>query len=335
MSNSSLVNYTKISPSKTSPRRNKIKAIAIHCMAGNLTVETCGNVFQNREASSNYGVGTDGRIGMYVEEKDRAWTTSTSYDHYAVTIEVANDGGAPDWHSSDKAVQATINLCADICKRNGITKMNWFNDKLKTTKFLDSDKSTEGVFFVHRWFASKACPGDYLMGKHQYICDEVNKILGSGSTVTTPTTPEKPAQPETPSTPGKYNIGDVIKLKAGATYYNGVAIPSFVTKSTLYYRGTNSNGVIISTLKTGAITGVVKADAIEGSTTTVDTPTSTSYKVKVTCDCLNIRKGPGTNYGTNGAIKDKGIYTIVETQGKWGRLKSGAGWIHLDYTKKA
>ena len=135
-----------------------------------------------------------------------------------------------------------------------------------------------------------------------------------------------------------YKVGDVIKLKANATYYNGVSIPNFVKKSTLYYRGTNKNGIIISTQKTGAITGVVKADALESGISTPAQPTqpttSSIYTVKVTANCLNIRRGPGTNYGISSQIRDKGIYTIVETRGNWGRLKSGRGWICLDYTKK-
>ena len=125
MSRSSLVDYVKISPNSSNPRNNKIKKITIHHMAGNLSVESCGNVFQNknRQASSNYGIGTDGRVGLYVEEENRAWTSSSRVnDNQAVTIEVANDGKGPDWHVSDKALQKTIELCADICRRNGIEK---------------------------------------------------------------------------------------------------------------------------------------------------------------------------------------------------------------------
>ena len=112
MSNSSLVNYTKISPYKNSPRNNKIKKITIHHMSGKLSVETCGNIFQNRKASSNYGIDSNGRVGMYVEEKDRAWTSSSpSNDNQAVTIEVANDGGpSTNWHVSDKALAKLIDL---------------------------------------------------------------------------------------------------------------------------------------------------------------------------------------------------------------------------------
>lgn len=122
MSNSPLVNYTKISPYKNSPRNRKISGIAIHCMAGNLSVQTCGNVFQNSVASSNYGIDENGNIGMYVEEKDRAWCTASSYvDNRSVSIEVANYN-TPDCKVSDTALKTLINLCVDICKRNGIKK---------------------------------------------------------------------------------------------------------------------------------------------------------------------------------------------------------------------
>lgn len=165
MSNSSLVCYTKISPHRTSPRNHKIDTITIHHMAGNLSVETCGNVFQNRQASANYGVGTDGRVGMYVEEKDRSWATANAAnDHRAVTIEVANDGGT-GWHVSDKALEVTIELCVDICRRNGIPRLNFTGDK-------------RGNLTMHKWFYATACPGPYLESKFSYIAREVNKRLG-------------------------------------------------------------------------------------------------------------------------------------------------------------
>ena len=122
MSNSSLVDYVKISPN-SNIRQNSIKKITIHHMAGNLSVETCGNVFQNAEASSNYGIDSDGRVGLYVDEDRRSWASANpANDHQAVTIEVANDGGAPDWHVSDVALAKLIDLCVDICQRNNIEK---------------------------------------------------------------------------------------------------------------------------------------------------------------------------------------------------------------------
>lgn len=173
--NSSLVNYTKISPNKTSPRNHAIDTITIHCMAGNLSIETCGNVFapSSKKASSNYGIGSDGRIALYVEEKDRSWCSSNAKnDNRAVTIEVANDGGAPDWHVSDKAMESLINLVVDICKRNNIKKLVWSTNKNNRVNHLNGCNMT-----VHRDFAAKSCPGNYLYNKHSYITEQVNKKL--------------------------------------------------------------------------------------------------------------------------------------------------------------
>lgn len=173
-SNSPLVNYTRLSPNHSGLRKHAIDTISIHCMAGNLTIETCGNVFapSSRGASSNYGIGSDGRIGMYVEEKNRSWcTSSSSNDNRSVTIEVANDGSGPLWHVSDEAMKSLIALCADICRRNGIKELKWQNNKNLIGK-VDKQNLT-----IHCWFAAKACPGSFLIQKHNYIVQEVNKII--------------------------------------------------------------------------------------------------------------------------------------------------------------
>lgn len=167
MSNSAMVVYTKISPNKNSPRNDKIRKITVHHMAGNLSIERCGDIFANgdREASSNYGIGTDGRVGMYVEEKDRAWTSSSrDNDHQAITIEVANDGGEPDWHVSDKAWNRLVELCVDICKRNDIKELKWTGD-------------ASGTLTCHYMFVPTACPGPYLKGRMKELADTVNKKL--------------------------------------------------------------------------------------------------------------------------------------------------------------
>lgn len=250
--NSSLVTYKKISPNKSSPRNHKIDTITIHCMAGNLSIESCGNLFAqpSLQASSNYGIGSDGRIAMYVEEKDRSWASSnSSNDNRAITIEVANDGGAPYWHVSDKAMSALIDLIVDICKRNNIKELKWNADKSLIGQ-VDKQNMT-----VHRWFKNKACPGDYLYGKHYYIATQVNKRLVKNDTVTAKETENEKAKK--------------------------------------------------------------------------------TYKVKL-LDDLNIRKTPnGTIVKKNGAKKGT-VYTIIDTSGSWGKLKSGAGWISVSnkYVKR-
>lgn len=233
MSNSSLISYTKISPNRTSPRKKPIRKITIHHMAGNLTVERCGAVFAptSRKASSNYGIGTDGRIGMYVEEKDRAWTSSSpDNDNQAVTIEVANNTLGPNWTVGDKAMASLIDLCVDICKRNGIQRLNFTGDKT-------------GNLTMHCYFKSTLCPGPYLKSKFPYIASEVNKRLGAEAT------PEP-------------------------------------------------------------------------------------FIVQITASSLNVRKGPGTSYAVAQTVRKGQVFTIVQQQGGWGKLKSGAGWISLKYTAR-
>lgn len=183
MSNSPLVDYTRISPNKNSPRNHKIDTITIHCVVGQCTVETLGNIFAptSRQASSNYGVGTDGKIGMYVEEKDRSWcSSSAANDNRAVTIEVASDTKHP-YAVNDRAFAALLDLVTDICKRNGIKKLVW------STKKADRMNHKNGCnMTVHRDYANKSCPGDYLYNRHGEIAAEVNRRLGVTDTATAP-----------------------------------------------------------------------------------------------------------------------------------------------------
>ena len=182
MSNSALVNYTRISPNKNSPRNHAIDTISIHCVVGQLSVETIGNVFAPSSAgcSANYGIGADGRIGMYVEEKDRSWCTSSSAnDNRAITIECASDTTSP-YAVNDKVYKALINLLVDICQRNGIKALKWQGNKALIGQ-VDKQNMT-----VHRWFANKACPGDYLYNLHGQIAAEVNKRLGVSSGAAAP-----------------------------------------------------------------------------------------------------------------------------------------------------
>ena len=174
MSNSPLVAYTKISPNRTSPRKHAIDTITIHCVVGQCAVETIGAVFapSSRQASSNYGIGPDGRIGMYCEEKDRSWcTSSAANDHRAVTIEVASDTTHP-YAVKPAAYNALIELVADICRRNGIKKLVWSTDKSKRVNHQDGCNMT-----VHRDYAAKSCPGDYIYSRLGQIAKEVNQKL--------------------------------------------------------------------------------------------------------------------------------------------------------------
>lgn len=248
MSNSPLVDYVKLSPMHSGARRHKIDTITVHHMAGNLSVETCGQVFQTRQASTNYGVDSTGRVGLYVDEKNRAWATADpDNDNRAVNIEVANRAGAPDWPVTDAAYSKLVMLVADICKRNGIAKLVWGENKADRVGHRKGCNMT-----VHRDFIATLCPGPYLLAKMPQLAQDVNKVLGA-----------EPGEPET---------------------------------------------------ETGG-------------------QTAPPYTVRVEAADLYIRSGPGTNYTQKGFIP-QGVYTIVEEKNGFGRLKSGAGWIALEWVKK-
>lgn len=218
MSNSKLVDYTKISPNKTSPRNHKIDTITIHCVVGQCSVETLGNVFAptSRRASSNYGIGYDGRIGMYVEEKDRSWcSSSASNDNRAITIEVASDTKHP-YKVRDAAYKALIDLCTDICKRNGIKELKWKADKSLIGKVKQQNMT------VHRWFANKACPGDYLYNLHSQIAAEVNARLGAASAPSGAGEAPTPGRDEKPA-PG-LAVGSVVTFTGTKHYISSMAV---------------------------------------------------------------------------------------------------------------
>lgn len=307
MSNSSLVSYTKLSPNHSGQRTHSIDRVTPHCVVGQLSAESICDCFPvGREASCNYGIGTDGRVALCVEEKNRSWcSSSNANDQRAVTIECASDKSEP-YAMNSKVYASLINLCVDICKRNGKTKLLWFGDKDKTLNY--SPKSEEMILTVHRWFANKSCPGNWLYARMGELAEEVTKCLG-GST-------------STPSTGGPtlYRVRKSwadSKSQIGA--YNVLANAKAQVDKTSEYSVFDESGNVVYAGKLAAI------------------PSLSSYLVKVTADVLNIRKGAGTNYGTNGTIRDRGVYTIVaESSGtgasRWGKLKSGAGWISLDFT---
>lgn len=260
MSNSSLVNYTKLSPNCTKMTNKKNKKITIHHAACNASIEALGAGFalSSRGASSNYGIGTDGRIGLYVNESDRSWCSSNyQNDQQAVTIEVANDEIGGQWHVSDKALASLINLCVDICKRNGIERLNFTGD-------------ASGNLTQHNYFAATACPGPYLKSKFPYIAEEVNKRLGVTEEVKNNTTT---------TTKDSLSVGDVIKLTSGAKYTTGKDVPSWLYNMTLYVRAISGDNITISTLKTGAITGIVSRKYIVNggsSSSTQNKPATTT-----------------------------------------------------------
>ncbi len=180
MSNSSLVSYTKLSPYKSSRNGKTIDTITIHCVVGQCGVEALGSVFQTKRASANYGIGYDGRVGLYVNESERSWCTSSRVnDERAVTIECASDAKHP-YAVNAKVYAALIGLVIDICKRNNIKKLVWSTNKNERMNHLNGCNMT-----VHRDYENKACPGKYLYDRHGAIAAAVNAALSGTSTKTT------------------------------------------------------------------------------------------------------------------------------------------------------
>lgn len=331
MSNSPLVDYTLISPNKTKNRTHKIDTITPHCVVGRVSVEALGSLFakSSRKASSNYGIGYDGRIGMYVEEKDRSWCSSNAAnDHRAITIEVASDTTDP-YAITDAAYKALVNLCYDICKRNGISELKW-----KADKSLIGDVSKQNIT-VHRWFAAKACPGDYIYNRLGQIAAEVNaKLKGNVTTGSTDgDSTESVSLPKVPFTVEV--IVDDLNIRS-APSMNGVV------------NGQTGEGVFTiievndgwGKLKSGAGWIWLENESYCKIQNGVSDANGKEFQVAIDVSNLNIRLGPGTNYAKVGPYIAEGVYTVVEVQqgsgsdSGWGKLKSGVGWISLDYATK-
>ena len=278
--NSPLVNYTRLSPNHSGLRNHTIDRITPHCVVGQCTVEALGSVFApaTRQGSSNYGIGYDGRVGMYVEEKNRSWCSSSGdNDHRAVTIEVASDTTHP-YAIRTAAYNKLIDLCVDICKRNGKTKLIWFGDKVKTLNYEPAPN--EMIITVHRWFAATACPGDSLYSKLGDLAAKVTAKLGAvkyyveageysnlkeardaadwlvaaGFAATVKDKNHNVVKDT------EIKLGDLVKMQKNAPIYGTTdKFKDFVYNSNLYVRAidvTNSR-VVVSTLKTGAVTGAV------------------------------------------------------------------------------
>ena len=326
MSNSGLVVYTKLSPNHSGQRTHSIDRITPHCVVGQLSCESICGCFTSpqREASCNYGIGMDGRISLSVEEKNRSWcSSSNANDQRAVTIECASDKTAP-YAMTDAVYAALIDLCTDICKRNGKSKLLWFGDKNKTLSY--EPKADEMIITVHRWFANKSCPGDWVYNRLGDLAAKVTSRLGGGSQQpsgtlyrvqtgaykqkanadaqlakvkaagfdtymvqadglykiqvgayrkkanadamaaklkaagfdTYITTEQGKAVSSSGSAAASLAVGDKVKLASNAPVYgSSTKFSSWVYSSTLYVREISGNRIVISTQKTGAITGAV------------------------------------------------------------------------------
>ena len=285
MSNSSLVTYTKISPNKNSPRNHAIDTITIHCIVGQWTAQQGCDYFaqESVKCSPNYVVGKDGSIGLSVDEGDRSWCSSSeSNDNRAITIEVASDTKSP-YAVTDQAYNALIDLLVDICKRNGIKELKW-EAKKSLVGQVDKQNMT-----VHRWFASKSCPGDYLYERHGQIADAVNERLqekkgdivykvqvGSFSSKKNAenylanvraagfpdafiVSSEVKQETKVETKPEViFAVGDKVKMEKNAPIYgSSKKFASWVYLMTLYVRQVDGNRIVVSTSKSGAVTGAV------------------------------------------------------------------------------
>lgn len=194
--NSNLVSYTKLSPFHSGLRKHEIDRISPHCFVGQVSVERAGAAFckDGKNASCNYAIGTDGRVALIVEEKNRSWCTSSpENDHRAITIECASDSITP-YKFNDKVFDTLCKLTADICKRNGKSKLIWISDKDKALTYTPA--ANEMLITVHRWYARKSCPGEWLINNMQLYCDTVNELL------TNINPPKPPVQDNSP----KYRV---------------------------------------------------------------------------------------------------------------------------------
>lgn len=276
MSNTPLVSYTKISPHRDSPRNHKIDTITIHCVVGQCNVEPLGELFQTKAASSNYGIGKDGRIAMFVEEKDRSYcSSSSSNDNRAITIECASDTKEP-FAVNDKVYSALIDLLVDICTRNGIPKLLWRADKSLIGQ-VDKQNMT-----VHRWFHSgKSCPGTYLYERMGKIAEDVNKRLcnklyrvqiGAFSSLENANNYLTKAREEhfegfvvkadvpEPKKP-EITVGSSVRVKSGARTYAGGNLASFVFNRTHTVKEIKNDRAVIT--YAGAIVAAVNVKDLE------------------------------------------------------------------------
>lgn len=334
MSNSNLVNCKVMSPNHSGKRTHSIDRITPHCVVGQLSAQSIGGCFtsSSRQASCNYGIGTEGDVCLVVDEENRSWcSSSNANDQRAVTIECASDKSEP-YAMNSKVYNKLVELCFDICKRNGKTKLIWFGDKNKSLAY--EPKSNEMVLTVHRWFANKSCPGDWLYSRLGELANTVTSRLGGSSA---PAQPSKPSTSNTkfPNTPFTVQVlVSDLNIRKQPTMGNNVV--GQTGKGSFTITEVNDG---FGKLKSGAgwiyleNPSYVTIKGTVASSTPAQT-TNSAYTVKVTATALNVRKGPGTNYGIATTVRQNEVYTIVDTNGRWGKLKSGAGWICLDYTKR-
>jgi hypothetical protein len=235
--NSPLTAYTKLSPNHSGQRTHAIDRITPHCVVGQCSAEGLGDWFaaSSTQASSNYGIDKDGRVGLYVEEKNRSWcSSSNANDQRAITIECASDTSEP-YAFRDVVYQKLITLCVDICQRNGKKKLLWLEDKTKTLNY--SPAADEMVLTVHRWFANKSCPGNWMYARMGDLANKVTAALGGSSAQPAPV-----PQPDTPSQDTDKTIWDFLLGKIGNPYGVAGLMGNLCAESSMKANNLQNNG---------------------------------------------------------------------------------------------
>lgn len=347
--NSSLVDCVVKSPNHSGRRTHSIDRLTPHCVVGQLSAESIGSCFTSSsvQASCNYGIGKDGRVVLCVDEANRSWcSSSNANDQRAITIECASGMKEP-YEMNNTVYEKLIKLCADICRRNGKTKVVWKGSKSASLAY--EPKSNEMVLTAHRFFANKSCPGDWLYSRYSDLANRINALLGSGTTASggnsnDSTNTSAPSKPNTnfPKVPFTVNVivsdlnirkapnGDIVG-KTGKGVFTITSVKNGWGKLK-----SGAGWIYLANADYCTIGSSVSGTSSKPSTNVSKVP----YKVRVDASDLRIRSGAGTNYPTTGEYTGKGTFTIIEekagtgsTKG-WGKLKSGAGWISLDYCVK-
>lgn len=307
--NSKLATVVRISPFRNSPRNQPITKITLHHMAGVLSLEQFGNIVTSpgRDMSANYAVDKDARVGLFCPESDRSWCSSSPWnDNRAITIEISNSayGDASGWPVSDKVMAKVIDLCVDICQRNGIKKMTYTGDR-------------NGSLTFHCFFSFTSCPGPYIKARAQEICDKINARLGSSS-----------SNGNTSTSSANFKTGDLVSINSNGVYYNGSSIPSWVKAEKWFISSISGDRAVLgmNEVKNRNIQSPISTRYL---TKSGDSGFKSYTKSLKSTDTLYT--SPGGN--TKGTIGTSGIFTIVEEQTvngvKYGKLKSGAGWVKL------
>ncbi len=204
---SGLTKVVKLTDNCTKPRNAKISRITPHCIAGKMTAEAALTFFKNStNSSANYVIGHGGKIGLSVRETDRAWTTSSGKnDNKAITVEISNSAGAPNWPMSEEAVDAFVALTVDICEYYGFKKVVYYEKPMTiaigeeaTEKWITSLDVPKDALLVtlHRWYKNKACPGKWFVKRLPEVVSRINKEIKSTKKEEKPAT-EKAQSSET------------------------------------------------------------------------------------------------------------------------------------------